>query len=351
METIHYNIKYDVDAVSIATFDIDRNGKLLLWSPHANIETLENLEASMELPFPTGKPVEFTEANTLIPSRDFLIKYRSILQIDLIYDDNGGHSLTDLDVDLNINTAEDIKLLKNFLEEVDTLQIPAKRYWENFAKELNNNGFLFDKFTANHIPSFFARLKEIVDEHNLYLDSLSSYTLSKVVNNFTMYNTYKVSADPVNLLQAHVPVDATTGPLKKVAKKSAEDAEASTRTPGNVVNKFEGINENQVGKKGISICATGLKSYFGITQYCNWVLNNGTIEDQERLLLGPDHQGIHIQNIQGHPRGKTYKTLANIRALDLNTIRNSELFAALSEVTQDEDVALTLSALLSLATD
>ena len=161
-----------------------------------------------------------------------------------------------------------------------------------------------------------------------------------------MNNTYNVSIDPVNLIQAHTSVDATTGPLKKKANTSSEAAEADSRTSGNEINKFEGINENQVGKKGISICATGLKSYFGLTQYCNYVLNNGTTEEQERLLLGNDHKGIHFESIN-----KTYKTLANIRALDLNTVRNSELFSALSEVTQDEDVALTLSALLSLATD
>ena len=46
---------------------------------------------------------------------------------------------------------------------------------------------------------------------------------------------------------------------------SDEAKEASLRTPGNAINLYEGIVENQVGKKGISICATGLKSFFGLT--------------------------------------------------------------------------------------
>lgn len=256
-------------------------------------------------------------------------------------------SETDLDIDLKDNmTAQDIIDLGNFLKEVQNLTIPAKRYYESFARELNNARFLEGNINANYVASFFAKLKQLVDDHNLYFESLSAFRLSKVVNNSTMNGTYNVSRDPVNLMQAHTSVDATTGPLKKKANTSSEAAEADSRTPGNEVNKFEGINENQVGKKGISICATGLKSYFGLTQYCNYILNNGTTEEQERLLLGGDHKGIHLESIN-----KTYKTLANIRALDLNTVRNSELFSALSEVTQDEDVALTLSALLSLATD
>lgn len=239
---------------------------------------------------------------------------------------------------------QDILMLANFLQEVQNLEIPAKRWYEEFTRELNNDGFLKDTLSASHIPSLFARIKQLVDDHNLYFDSISAYRLSKVVNNSTMNGTYEVSRDPSNLMQAHTSVDATTGPLKKKANTSSEAAEANSRTPGNAINKFEGINENQVGKKGISICATGLKSFFGLTQYCNYLLNKGTVGEQERLLLGYDHQGITIG-------GKPYKTLANIRALDLNTVKNSELLSALSEVTQDEDIALTLSALLSLATD
>ena len=48
---------------------------------------------------------------------------------------------------------------------------------------------------------------------------------------------------------------------------------------------------------------------------------------------------------------KTYKTLANIRALNPVTIKNDELLSALAYVGNDYDSALILSALLSLATD
>ena len=230
-------------------------------------------------------------------------------------------------------------MISEFLREVQSLKTPNLNLREKFARELN-----IPNFTSKHVDSLFTGIKQLVDKHNLYLDTVSTYRLSMIVNNSTMDNTYKVGINPSNLMQAHTSVDATTGPLKDIADNSNEATDVIYRTAGNCVNMLEGINENQTGKKGISICATGLKSFFGITHYCNFVLNTGSIEDQRRLLIGSDHRGITIG-------GKTYYTLANIRAIDINTIKNSELFAALSKITQDEDVALTLSALLSLATD
>lgn len=303
----------------------------------------------MKLPIPTGKRFKFEESsNSYLPTKDFLIKYRSILNINRVMEGSGTNTIpsaTELEVSFKKHMdASDILLLGNFLREIEFIKIPAKRYYEKFIEELNNDGWVDDIFTSAYIPSLFNNLQRLVNKHNLYFNSISTYKLSKIINNSTMNGMYNVSKDPVNLIQAHTSVDATTGPLKDVADSSKRAAKSKYRCAGNVVNKFESINENQVGSKGIGICATGLKSFFGLTQYANYILNNGTEEDQKRLLIGLDQEGIEIG-------GKTYYTLANIRAKDINTIKNSELFAKLSEITQDEDIALTLSALLSLATD
>ena len=45
----------DIDAVSLASFTFDKSGRYIAHSPFANIDTIENLEASEEIPFPTGK--------------------------------------------------------------------------------------------------------------------------------------------------------------------------------------------------------------------------------------------------------------------------------------------------------
>lgn len=318
------------------------------------------MEASFQLPFPTGKPVNFTESRGYLEAKEFLRKYRPIFKIhrareyagEDFYEENGKQkkieiynpSETKVEIILKEDMSpEDILLLAQFLKDAEHLELPNRRYQEQFLKELNDDGLVDDVFTVNHLQSLFDNIAKLVNDHNLYLESLSFYAVSMITNNSTMYNTYLISEDPVNLLEANTPVDATTDPLKEKANESNEAAEADFRTSGNEVNKFESINENQVGKKGISICATGLKSYFALTQYCNYLLNNGTSAEQQRILL---RDGIHINSTN-----TTYKTSANIRAIDLNTVRNPKVFKALSEVTQDEDIALTLSALLSLATD
>lgn len=348
MQILLQGSDFDVDAVSLATFDIDRNGLLQLWSPYANIESMELLNASARLPIPSGQAVQFETTDGFSEAGNFLMKYRSLFTINrmrVFNKESKGYDISDSEVsiDMTLDTPEKIDLFAQFLAEVPNLRIPSVQFHERFASALDASG-LATGMTANLVPSIFNKIKEIADNHNMYFDNLSKYNLSKVVNNYTMYSMYRTINDPVNLIQAQTSVDGTTGPLKKESNKSSEAKEASTRTPGNAINKFEGIVENQVGKKGIAICATGLKSFFGLTQYCNFLLNYGTAQDQERILLGNEHRGVVIG-------GKVYKTLANIRSKDPNSILDNKVMEALASVTNDNDAALTLSALLSLATD
>lgn len=348
MQILLQGSDFDVDAVSLATFDIDRNGLLQLWSPYANVESMELLDASTRLPIPSGQTVQFETTDGFREAGNFLMKYRSLFTINrtrVFNRETKEYDISDSEVsiDMALDTPEKMDLFAQFLAEVPYLKIPSPQFHERFATALDASG-LTTGMTAALIPSVFDKIKEIADNHNMYFDNLSKYNLSKVVNNYTMYSMYRTINDPVNLIQAQTSVDGTTGPLKKESNKSSEAKEASTRTPGNAVNKFEGIVENQVGKKGIAICATGLKSFFGLTQYCNFLLNYGTAQDQERILLGNEHKGVVIG-------GKVYKTLANIRSKDPNSILDSKVMEALASVTNDNDAALTLSALLSLATD
>lgn len=348
MQILLQGSDFDVDAVSLATFDIDRNGLLQLWSPYANVESMELLDASTRLPIPSGQAVQFQTIDSFSDAENFLMKYRSLFAINRVgvfNKESKSYDISDSEVsiDMTLDTPEKLDLFAQFIAEVPNLKMPSVQFHEKFASALDANG-LTTGMTANLIPSIFNKIKEIADDHNMYFDNLSKYNLSKVVNNYTMFSMYRTINDPVNLIQAQTSVDGTTGPLKKESNKSSEAKEASTRTPGNAINKFEGIVENQVGKKGIAICATGLKSFFGLTQYCNFLLNYGTAQDQERILLGNEHKGVVIG-------GKTYKTLANIRSKDPNSILDNKVMKALASVTNDNDAALTLSALLSLATD
>lgn len=337
---------YDVDAVSLATFDIDSNGILQLWSPYSDLTSVEMRKASENLPMPTGQEVQIQETDKVDDCVRLFTEYGDLFNIKIAQDYNKETkeytpSQTEVTISLNINTPEQLNKFGRMLKQVEVINVPSNGYIPQFMKSVGN---LFIIKNREQFNSLFQKIKEIIDNHNLYLDRIDKDKLSTIVNNYTMMSMYNTIIDPVNLIEAQTSVDGTTGPLKDETKKSAEGKEAKNRTPGNFVNKYQSIVENQVGKEAIAICATGLKAFFGLTQYNNWVLNYGTAEQQSRLLLNNNHHGHLIGS-------KVYKTLANIRSKDPNTITNSDVLEALSQVTNDNDAALTLSALLSLATD
>ena len=54
----------DIDAVSIQTFDINRNGIYETYSPYANLDSPALLKASEKyLPFPTGEKIKVEETH------------------------------------------------------------------------------------------------------------------------------------------------------------------------------------------------------------------------------------------------------------------------------------------------
>lgn len=337
---------------------------LQLWSPYANLQTEELREASETLPMPSGKNVELVPTDDIQSILDIFNKYSQLFNITsaFIYNKEINSFVPDnehIQLNLNLSTPENIVLFGNMLRELDTIPIPLDNYKRIFISEYD--GFdLSDK----QCDDLFNSLKRVINNHNLYFDKCHQSKIIRIVNNYTLSNMYSIIVDPVNLVQAQTSVDGTTGPLKKEAEKSNKGMQAKSRTPGSFTNKNESIVENQVGGECIGVCAVGLKTFFGLTQYNNYILNYGTEKQQQRVLLGPDGKGIVIG-------GKLYRTLANIRCKDPNSLVNKNLSEALAnfkhinpsqvtnqdvlnllnEVNDDNDAALVLSALLSLSTD
>lgn len=196
-------------------------------------------------------------------------------------------------------------------------------------------------------------IKTIVNNHNTYFNNLSSKTLDQIAQNYSLYSMYSIIADPINLVQAQSGVDEMTGTFKDIGDGKTEISSPSanlvkSRAPGAFTNKAESISDNQVGKDGIAICATGLKSFFALSMYMNYVLNNKNSSQSDRQKLHLDHaSGIQI-TLPGGVELKPFEYLANVNPEIseanynlIETLKNSD----------DKDAALALSALLSLATD
>ena len=341
---------YDIDAVSIAAYDIDNSGRLKLWSPYADITNMQNMNDSMRLPFPTGKPVEMIKRDSADPEvvkvHDSKAKtqYREIFaKFGALFDIRNGKTIHFI-----LKEPTNLKLLAEFIKYVN------KNGLYELSEQDNKNlaqGFVLDNpVTTTDGFRLDQAIADIVNLHNEYLNGLSQSALLAIGKNQSMYDMYKIIDTPANLIQAGSSVDAMTGPIKSLTKNFKVSKLIDERTPGNFVNKAESIEDNQVGKDGISICAVGMKSYFGTTTYQNYIINYGTDKQKQRLKLGFYDSRGKYNPVTMYIPGLGYKRFeywSNLNPMLQAGFSEAEL----AKIDNDTDAALILSALLSLATD
>ena len=293
----------DIDAVSLASFTFDKSGRYVMHSPFANINTIENLEASEEIPFPTGKRLAFGEGYNF--DYGHMMPYDENVNPNLPFERRNGK--------LTLSTPQAINRFARFIDMCNKLgYVPKANHpiYEDIAKRLLN----------------------IVNEHNSYIHSDRAEDFSK---NYVVSSMYKIGLSPANMIESQQAMDSITDPLKKVANSTIKAQEQSLENPANFTTNIHGIAQNMAGKKGVGICAVGLKSFFALTSRYNEVLRNGTPEEQERLK-----SDVTIAR-------KRYQMLANAYGTNIS---NQAIAQVISELS-NQDQALVLSALLSLATD
>lgn len=325
---------YDIDSASIATYSIDRSGRLPLWSPYSDLTTITRTSESFALPFPTGLELEFQQYTAQAGNDKY---YRTLKQyigsdrlINLytINPETGENT-----VDIQINPNIDIYIFKGLLADLEqgNIKIPSSNTKIHVANKFG--------ITIEQLDILYDKLKSIIDSHNLYFNNLELNKVAQISQNYAIYQMYSISNDPTNLIQSQTSVDSTTGPIKEIGNNSQENIEALNEVPGNFLIKFQDIIRNQKGKKGIGICATSLKTFEGLTQFYNYVLNYGNEEQQKRLLFN-----IRINQ-------KPYRMLANAFLKHSSNVTLDEVLEAVKNIDQSVDSAVIISALLSLATD
>lgn len=354
----------DIDAVSIQTFDINRNGIYETYSPYANLDSPALLKASEKyLPFPTGEKIDQylvfdptqTTMHQLIAEQHYNGKRlfglaNKLNQQDALFLINITRN-GNVTVEVNTGNEQNIKDLATIIQsldgdtwkyyEDDTLNTSALASLLSTDAEIKLTVDLYDKIENGII--------EAIDKHNTYLKNNSKAKNDRILKNFAVTALLNIIKNPVNLREAQSSVDVMTSTAKNLTKASPKNAVQKTFTPGNVFNKIQSINENMVGKDGIAICATGLKSFFALTHMYNTVLNDENISNEEK-------EALMCKVTIG---GKTYRGLANVNA-------NQELMESLADVENgnfttlqnyllaqewESDAANEASAFLSLSTD
>lgn len=354
----------DIDAVSIQTFDINSNGIYETYSPYANLDSPALLKASEKyLPFPTGDKIKVgeihdptqTTMHQLIAEQHYNGKRlfglaNKLNQQDALFLINITRN-GNVTVEVNTGNEQNIKDLATIIQsldgdtwkyyEDDTLNTSALASLLSTDAEIKLTVDLYDKIENGII--------EAIDKHNTYLKNNSKAKNDRILKNFAVTALLNIIKNPVNLREAQSSVDVMTSTAKNLTKASPKNAVQKTFTPGNVFNKIQSINENMVGKDGIAICATGLKSFFALTHMYNTVLNDENTSNEEK-------EALMCKVTIG---GKTYRGLANVNA-------NQELMESLADAENgnfttlqnyllaqewESDAANEASAFLSLSTD
>ena len=354
----------DIDAVSIQTFDINRNGIYETYSPYANLDSPVLLKASEKyLPFPTGEKIKVEETHdpTITTMHQLIAKQHydgkrlfglanKLNQQDALFLINYTRN-KDVTVEINTNSEQNIKDLATIIKSLDG------KNWKYYEDDISNTrsltALLFPDNEMVLDVDLYDKIEngiiEAIDKHNTYLKNNSKAKNDRILKNFAVTSLLNIIKNPVNLREAQSSVDVMTSTAKNLTKASPKNAVQKTFTPGNVFNKIQSINENMVCKDGIAICATGLKSFFALTHMYNTVLNDeNTSNEQKEALMCKVTIG-----------GKTYRGLANVNA-------NQELMESLADAENgnfttlqnyllaqewESDAANEASAFLSLSTD
>lgn len=333
----------DIDAVSLLMFSFDSSGEFYKWSPEFDMNTKDLLDASLNLPFPSGEEVKVvvsTEEDTYIDSDK-----RNPITDQAFY-----HAvLSDME-----------KREAGEYDKLGELEQEAYRKQEllNFAKliqyiEDNNNTM---EFNTREEATAAQKLIDRINKHQLYLENSKNNKKSDelilgAIKNYTVASIMAISTDAANMLEAHMSVDVATDLPKSIAAESELSKVQKTFTPGNVCNKFQAIEEAAVGKDDIAICATGMKGFFAATQFCNSYLN-ANLQNKNITTDLADQVASIIKFNDVTIGGKNFNTLANIRVSDITKIPEGH---ALRQILEDkkfeDDASVIMSALLSLSTD
>lgn len=347
MQLLLQGSDYDIDAVTITTFDVNDNGIVQTWSPYSRYNSLIELQTSMELPFPNGRrlEVQYEQDNPETQKQllDFLEKYKNLFKFSI--KDNKlvlkvNTNYTNISEEESISPVAKLRLLAQFLEEINNIkfiQNDAVLSWiqNNLFKEGNT-------ITTEMLPEIFQEIVNVANKHNTFLENMSSTKVDKALNNHIVYRILQIAKNPGDLLESQVGLDDCTEPFNTLADDNLEEQLYFANSgPGNFLGKIEAYINNQIGKGCVGIGANGLKLFSAITTYVNNILNSGDPELQASLVKS----SINFM-------GTTYYLPANARALNVNTLQDPRVLEILaSRAGREEDAALTLSAILSLAVD
>lgn len=354
----------DIDAVSLQTFELGRNGLYVGHSPYYSLANEDMRKASDLLPFPSGVSAERNTAESvgkstlalLLSNQYFGFTHKEGLQSIFNLDVRNDGTVK---VGVNLDSPQAFARFAQFLTHINEdglLALDSEQDYLTIARAMSDKfGTSGVQFGINAIKSIEEQIKNIADTHNLYISKAKPKKREQIIKNYVTAQLREIIDDPINRRQADSSVDVVTGPAKDLAKKSPKATVQTTFTPGNVVNKFQSISENMVGKDGIAICATGLKSFFALTEMYQEILNGSDKQLKDQLLFNVSFGGKTYNGL-ANGFAKTYKSpYEHDITAEEQELQDNQFSEEIQQYLLDQfwasDAANEMSALLGLSTD
>lgn len=317
---------FDIDKAFMLGASISNQGIYYNWSPLFNFTSPETLNMSHDLPFPSGKRFFLTEDNS-----GYILEGN--------YDELLGKSTEEI-----MTSPELYKLLVDLVRE--TTDLPASG---------NNNIVMIQGLDEEVI--------ELLNQHSLY--ELSENDYQEAIKNKIFNALWRIGSDVRNVVSATSPI--SMGPAQVAADNSTSGQFSklvSNENPGaRIILQYQ----NSIGKDGIGVYATGIKVFSILLNYYNEKVNSATEDTLGRYTFhnikgvasdaNPDELAKRTGTIDVYDNEgnlielKESPTLPNISIKSDTNPALLELAEKIYKRGPQEDVFLTISVLLSAATD
>ena len=278
---------YDIDKSYMMGFAFDDNGKYINWSPLFSYNSVEELQASENLPFPTGKLLQVADDGEDIKS----------------FEDAINGALNDAD---RINKYADLILY------------------------LNNNNITKVKR--------YSYIVVAINEHQQYINKISPLLLQKAIKNSISAKIQNIVQDVRNIYDAYQPVSADE------LHASVDSKQTAIYVALNPATKYLMQEENMIGKNVIGVAANGEKVYYTSLFYFNDQLRHNP-ENINNIRFSSTFNRIEGRST-GNPIAITKTTIGNINFENSKILKESLLY-----VKNNTKVDQMISQLLTAATD
>ena len=364
----------DIDAVTLLGYEFDKNGKFVSWSPYFDVTSKEMLEASKEIPLPTGE-VKNIEANAETNFFEIYDKYFGTL-FKHINITSGKQKTKNGVLELQLQISDDpnqVKLLAEFLRDFEKYGIGIKapikdgkiiandKFFEAPSKIIDGEEIpmVWKLFTEikqggmgirhNQTLAIAQQLLDFANTHNSYIKTAEEHLRDKMVKNYIVHYIYKTAASPCNQTEAMVSIDEPTQILKKGASAFAKQSGETTNAPGRVTSKVKMVGEGQAGKSGVGIGAVGIKANSTTQFYISHIINFGSEQDKQKILFKRPFR-IGGVNYSGFANMFSQKEFSEVEMLQLeNVLKIMDDLTSESQVTKN--VAEAIASMLSIAVD